>query len=100
MRLLLKPAHLLILVFCLSACMQAEKISLDTSGLQGLLLGSVSFNANPAVAGGNGGTTPPPAPSPPTLTATSPTASAAIDIQSYTTATFTFSEPLDSTLTP
>ena len=56
----------------LTACMQAEKISLDTSGLQGLLLGSVSFNANATAGGGNGGTTPPPAPTPPTVLATTP----------------------------
>lgn len=100
MRRLLITAHPFILFLALSACMQAEKVSLDSSGLEGLLLNGITFNANAVAGGGNGGTTPPPAPTPPTLTATSPTASAAIDIQSYTTATFTLSESLDSTVTP
>ncbi|PKL34982.1 MAG: hypothetical protein CVV45_00530 [Spirochaetae bacterium HGW-Spirochaetae-10] len=44
------------LLFSLSACMQAEKISLDTSGLEGLLLGSISFNASDGSTSGGGST--------------------------------------------
>jgi len=39
----------------LASCMQAERVSLDSSGLEGLLLNGMTFNANAGGGGGNGG---------------------------------------------
>ena len=45
---------LLLTLSALASCMQAEKTSLDTSGAQGLLLGSLSFEGG-LFGGGTGG---------------------------------------------
>lgn len=62
----------------LASCMQAEKISLDTSGAQGLLLGSLSLEGG-LFGGGSGGATGPfSKDGNPTVVATSPTNAATI----------------------
>lgn len=62
----------------LASCMQAEKISLDTSGAQGLLLGSLSLEGG-LFGGGSGGAAGPfSKDGNPTVVATSPTDAATI----------------------
>ncbi|EHQ07285.1 DUF1566 domain-containing protein [Leptonema illini] len=69
---------LLLTLSALASCMQAEKTSLDTSGAQGLLLGSLSFEGG-LFGGGSGGATGPfSKDGNPTVVATSPTNAATI----------------------
>ncbi|PKL33950.1 MAG: hypothetical protein CVV45_05440 [Spirochaetae bacterium HGW-Spirochaetae-10] len=69
---------LILTLSALASCMQAEKISLDTSGAQGLLLGSLSLEGG-LFGGGSGGATGPfSKDGNPTVVATSPTNTATI----------------------
>ncbi len=69
---------LILTLSALASCMQAEKISLDTSGAQGLLLGSLSLEGG-LFGGGSGGATGPfSKDGNPTVVATSPTNAATI----------------------
>lgn len=69
---------LILPLWALASCMQAEKISLDTSGAQGLLLGSLSLEGG-LFGGGSGGATGPfSKDGNPTVVATSPPNTATI----------------------
>ena len=93
-----KLVQLLIVIFSLGACMQAEKVSLDSSGLEGLLLNGITFNANATAGGGNGGTTLPVAL---TMTASTPAPLASQDLLlGRNGISITMSETLDSSITP
>lgn len=75
----IKAVPVLILTLsALASCMQAEKVSLDTSGAQGLLLGSLSLEGGLFGGGSSGATGPFSKDGNPTVVATSPTNTATI----------------------
>ncbi|EHQ06782.1 DUF1566 domain-containing protein [Leptonema illini] len=86
-----------LLLAVLSGCLQAEKISLDSSGLQGLLLSGIAFS------GGNASGSNPPGPdlTAPTVSSVNPDGSG-IDPQRAQQARIyiTFSEAMDTGRTP